>query len=107
MKHIANNRLDPEEENVSIQTKAQLVNSEIVKKGVLILTKKKLVFNDRDNSFFQEFELSRVKNIQFSKKWGLFKNGIQMIYDNGKYTLKVDFPTDWLRMIKCQIANDI
>ena len=91
-------------EKVVVETECIFISIKNKLNGKLILTESKLLFVNLEGKLIEEFSLSRIHSLNQRKSWGFFNKGIFMGYGENYYTLKVEFPNDWKRLIEKQMS---
>ncbi|MBS2210760.1 hypothetical protein KEM09_05085 [Carboxylicivirga mesophila] len=93
------------EKNV-IETEAQMVIYEQLKKGKLVLTNHRLIFINEDGEVVKYFMLNNIDYLSISKVLGFMSNGFRLCYNDSLYKVRVKYPDDWIKLILLQKQSD-
>ncbi len=92
-------------EKILVETKARFKSINQNKGGKLVLTDKKLLFLHSDSEDFDAFDLRNIHSLSIKKSWGIIDSAIFIAYEKIFFTLKVEYPRDWKRLIEKQISK--
>lgn len=94
-----------DQELLIVETTAQMKMNNQKVEGRLILTGKRLIFIRNLTNLVTEIPLSKVVSVKVSRLWGVFNEGIRLSLDTKMLVFRVEYPMDWLKLIKLQMQE--
>jgi hypothetical protein len=99
--------LDFQNENLIVEGKAKHINGDKRIKGILYLTKTKIIFEAYDLKI-SEMSLEKIESVQLCKYYGILKRGIAIKRIEGQTDYYIlNYAKDWKRIIDCSIKESL
>ena len=99
--------LDFQNENLIVEGKAKHINGDKRIKGILYLTKTKIIFEAYDLKI-SVLSLEKIESVQLCKYYGILKRGIAIKRIEGQTDYYIlNYAKDWKRIIDCSIKESL